>query len=211
MSDLNLAQTKKKLRSEIRARRNELSASYREQASLKVIQQFRELSLSKNTGMITGFFSQDGELDIEPLMNSLAKDGCKLAIPVIDFSNNVMQFQLIDSNSQFDFNRFGIKEPVWNRALQLEPNSIDIVLYPLVAFDRGCRRLGMGGGYYDKYFSHLNPMTDDRLRTTKTKNHHAPLLIGCAYDCQRVEYIPIEPWDIELDYVVTESSIYSRN
>jgi len=81
-------------------------------------------------------------------------------------------------------NRFGIDEPVVPELL-----TPDVVLTPLVAFDGRGHRLGMGGGYYDRYFAR-----------TPTKRR-----IGIAHECQRAEELPTSPSDIALSDVVTEN------
>ena len=71
------------------------------------------------------------------------------------------------------------------------------VLLPLLGFDHQGFRLGQGGGYYDRALASL------RFRR--------PLLVGLAYDCQRVEVVPREAWDQPLDAVVTPTRIYRFN
>jgi 5-formyltetrahydrofolate cyclo-ligase len=205
---------KKKLRLEVRAKRRLLSTRYRDAASLKVIECFKQISLNSPPKIATGFFHQDGELNIEPLMDYLGQQECQIAVPVIDFSTDQMQFQLLNEQSTFELNQFGIKEPVWDPSFQIKPDCIDLVLYPLVAFDAKRHRLGMGGGYYDKYFSYLHAKASDGNADIVDNNkamrcaESLPILIGCAFECQQVEAVPIEPWDIGLDYVITESRVY---
>jgi 5-formyltetrahydrofolate cyclo-ligase len=71
---------------------------------------------------------------------------------------------------------------------------------PLVGFDANCNRLGMGGGFYDRTLAYL------RLRRCWRR----PLLIGIAHECQRVERLETNTWDVPLDLVVTEERIYRR-
>ena len=97
-------------------------------------------------------------------------------------------------------NRFGIPEPSRrNRRLRLAW-TLDLLLVPLVGFDTECHRLGMGGGYYDRTLSYLSHR--DHWRR--------PRLIGLAHECQRVAALPVRPWDIPLDFVVTERQVYRR-
>jgi 5-formyltetrahydrofolate cyclo-ligase len=97
-------------------------------------------------------------------------------------------------------NRFGIPEPA-RRGRQLCPaRTLNLVLLPLVGFDAGCNRIGMGKGYYDRSFAFL-----------RARQHwQRPLLIGLAHECQRIETIAPRPWDVPLDAVVTERRIYWR-
>jgi 5-formyltetrahydrofolate cyclo-ligase len=79
------------------------------------------------------------------------------------------------------------------------PWSLDLVFVPLVAFDKEGHRLGMGGGYYDRTFAF------------KTKHSHlkGPKLIGLAHDFQLQSQLPVMPWDIPLNAVITEAAIYN--
>ena len=99
-------------------------------------------------------------------------------------------------DSRMCLNRFGIEEvdALPNHAIKV--SEIDLVLLPLVAFDKTGNRLGMGGGFYDATFAHL--------KSKKTK----PLFIGLAYQSQLVEDLPSDPWDLPLDGVCTEESFY---
>ncbi len=95
-------------------------------------------------------------------------------------------------------NRFGIQEPQ-RRGRQLCPaHGLDLVLLPLVGFDTHCNRIGMGGGFYDRSFAFL----------LRRRYWRRPLLIGLAHECQRVDAIERQPWDVPLDAVVTERGIY---
>ena len=86
-------------------------------------------------------------------------------------------------------NRFNILEPELDVRHVLPLGSLDVVLTPLVAFDSAGQRLGMGGGFYD--------------RTLQNWQHRGPYPIGLAHDCQQVEQVPVEHWDIPLPEIVT--------
>jgi 5-formyltetrahydrofolate cyclo-ligase len=97
-------------------------------------------------------------------------------------------------------NRFNIPEPTLrNRRLRLAW-TLDLLLVPLVGFDAGGNRLGMGGGFYDRTLSYLSHRTYWRR----------PRLIGIAHECQRVAELRLRPWDVPLDMVVTERQVYRR-
>lgn len=95
-------------------------------------------------------------------------------------------------------NRFGIQEPLPTPANQnLPPIALDIILLPLVAFDRQLYRIGMGGGYYDRVLLRYQMME------TQT--------IGLAYDCQEVSSLPRNSWERPLSMVVTPSRGWSKS
>jgi 5-formyltetrahydrofolate cyclo-ligase len=90
----------------------------------------------------------------------------------------------------------GILEPKKNGILEPLKNSSTIVpsiiLVPMIAFDEKCYRIGYGGGYYDKFFSSFDG-----------------LKIGLALEMQKISHVPVEPFDIKLDYIITENNIYN--
>ena len=92
-------------------------------------------------------------------------------------------------------NYFGIPEPDISPRKRCPPRALDVVLMPLVAFDESGNRLGMGGGFYDQTFSYKS----------RAANVSKPLLIGVAYEFQRVDLLPTNWWDIGLDGIVTEN------
>ena len=94
-------------------------------------------------------------------------------------------------------NRFGILEPSYPHMRVMPLRSLDIVLVPLVAFDRFCHRLGMGAGFYDVTFAFKH-------------KEKGPKLIGLAYDFQKVFSVPRSKLDLKLDGVVSEKGFYSQ-
>ena len=74
-----------------------------------------------------------------------------------------------------------------------EPKQLDVVIVPLLAFDRQGNRIGMGGGYYDRFL----------------KKYPAALKIGLAFELQKIENIPVEPHDVPLDAIITEDGTYT--
>jgi len=97
-------------------------------------------------------------------------------------------------------NRFGIPEPPLKHRHIRMPWGLELILLPLVAFDSDCNRLGMGGGFYDRTLAYL------RHRCCWRR----PRLIGVAHECQRVEGLPVNEWDVALDAVITERRVYRR-
>ncbi len=96
-------------------------------------------------------------------------------------------------------NTFNIPEPNALRRRQIDPARLDMMLLPLVGFDRRGNRLGMGGGYYDRALAFKQ-----RRNAANT-----PLLIGLAHHLQEVERLPIQHWDIPLDWVATDREIFA--
>jgi 5-formyltetrahydrofolate cyclo-ligase len=87
---------------------------------------------------------------------------------------------------------YGISEPDPDRGTAAEPEDIDLVIAPCTSFDSACRRLGMGGGYYDRFLP----------RCTKAS------VIAVAFEAQRSAAVPAAPWDRSVDAVITEDAVY---
>lgn len=144
-------------------------------------------------GTLAGYFGIRGEIDITPLLTQQAAVGTRIAMPVLDRHRpGRMHFRTWRPGHPLCRNAFGILEPcpgekrIWRR-------EIGVVLVPLVAFDDRGHRLGMGGGYYDRYFAQR-----------RLGGHQRPHLIGVAHAFQQVPALASQPWDVRLDGVVTE-------
>ena len=139
-------------------------------------------------------------MDLQPWIDLALLDGVALYAPVIAPTQGQMAFYPLTSTTTLNANRFNLKEPEIENGVQAVDSSLlDVALVPLLAFDDHGSRLGMGGGYYDRYFAN-----DAGLHAGN--NHKRPLIIGIAYDVQRaIGPLVTEPWDIRLNAVVTES------
>ena len=147
------------------------------------------------------YWPADGEIDPRPLLNLAQARSRRWHLPVLcPHPHPRLWFLTYRPGEPMRPNRFGIPEPARrNRRLRLAW-TLDLLLVPLVGFDAECHRLGMGGGYYDRTLSYLSHR--DHWRR--------PRLIGLAHECQRVAALPVRPWDIPLDFVVTEHQVYRR-
>jgi 5-formyltetrahydrofolate cyclo-ligase len=93
-------------------------------------------------------------------------------------------------------NKFSIREPKPDVTAIALPVQLDVIFMPLVAFDAQGQRLGMGGGFYD------------RTLATLPQDSQKPLLVGLAHQCQQVETVPTEPWDVPLPLVLTPQQLW---
>jgi len=147
------------------------------------------------------YWPADGEIDPRPLLGLAQASRKRWHLPVLcPHPHPRLWFLTYRPDEPLRPNRFGIPEPALrNRRLRLAW-TLDILLVPLVGFDAGCHRLGMGGGYYDRTLSYLS----------HRQYWRRPRLIGVAHECQRVAELPMRPWDIPLDLVMTERRVYRR-
>lgn len=142
---------------------------------------------------IAAYHALPGEPDLTPALQRLALPGRRFYLPRIeDPQRGLMAF--VRAGGPLSPGMHGIREPARMRP-RIDPRHLDAVLVPLVGVDRRGVRLGMGGGYYDRAFAFLH------RRGARTRR---PLLIGIAFECQRVEYLPSAAHDVHLDAVVTE-------
>jgi 5-formyltetrahydrofolate cyclo-ligase len=102
-----------------------------------------------------------------------------------------LEFVLYRLGDKMRLNRYNILEPVDAQGISTE--ELDLVILPLVGFDERGNRLGMGGGYYDATFSFL-----------LNRNRSKPFMLGLGYEDQRVDELPTDSWDIQLNGILTE-------
>ena len=135
-------------------------------------------------GIVAGYYPYNYEIDSIEILEKLEKKKFQIYLPKINKSFQMDFFQW-SKNDPLKINKYGIPEPVSNKILY--PN---ILLVPLVAFDKYFNRIGYGGGFYDRYIK-------------KIKNIKKTITIGLGYSFQKVKKIPIEKYDIKLDYILT--------
>lgn len=190
--------SRQQLRSHIRSLRRSLSAEQQHQASLDLVEQLLPRPEVQQAQHIALYLSNDGELDTTPLIHALWQQGKSLYLPLLHpVMPGYLVFQLYSRATLLKPNQFGIGEPELNCSLLCPVSQLDLIFTPLVAFDSEGQRLGMGGGFYDRTLSQLH------VEATK------PRLIGLAHDCQQVESVPVEAWDIPLPAICTPSCFCS--
>lgn len=183
------------LRREMRNRRKALSAQQRLQGQVRMLCELSRHPWYLLARRLAGFISNDGEPDIRTILTRAQRSGKKLYLPRI---GDHQQIDFVRCRSLFALtvNRYGIAEPPYRPGECVHPKDLDLVLVPLVAFDRTGNRVGMGKGYYDRCFAYR--------RRRKTGG---PRLLGVAWACQATTRIFAHPWDISLDGVLTETGL----
>ena len=139
--------------------------------------------------IIGGYYPYNYELDITNILKKLEKKNFIISLPKIK-KNNQMNFYEWSSNEPLSINSYGIPEPISEK--KVYP---DILLVPLVAFDNKLNRLGYGGGFYDRYLS--------RIKSIKKI-----ITIGMSFSFQKIKKLPINKYDMKLDYVITEKNFF---
>jgi len=171
------------------ARRDALPADARKAAAEAIAGRKFPLSIAPGA-IVSGFMPLKSEINPLPLLHRLAENGARLALPVVAGRGKPLIMREWAWGEPLAAGVWGIREPK-PEAAEVEP---DILLVPLLAFDRAGHRIGYGAGYYD--------MTINGLRARK-----AVSAIGIAFAAQEVEKISATPRDARLDLVLTEREV----
>ncbi len=173
--------------------RNKFIKKRRAKNTKKIKFRFSELfrfikhKFNKRKIIIGGYYPSDFEVNIMSFLKEASDKDYKLTLPVIE-KKNLMNFKLWKFHEVLKVNKYGIPEPNLFKKKMVP----DLILVPLVAFDKNCNRLGYGAGFYDRYLKKI-------LRIKKNFS-----CIGVAYDFQRYNKIPINKFDHKLDNIFTE-------
>ena len=135
---------------------------------------------------VSGYVPIGSEADPEALLTHAAAMGCATALPYVDRHPAVpMRFLGWAPGDPLVEGPFGLSQPSIEDSTEVEP---DLILVPLIGFDRRLHRLGQGAGHYDRAFARF----PDARR------------VGVAWSAQEIELVPDDPWDVPLDAVLTE-------
>ena len=183
------ADTKSALREAALARREALPAAARQSAAEIIATRAFPVDIRADA-IVSGFMPLKSEINPLPLMKRLAGAGVCLALPVVAGRGKPLIMRAYAFGDELASGQWGIREPK-PEAPEVLPN---ILLVPLLAFDRRGHRLGYGAGYYD--------MTINALRAKQ-----AVVAVGIAYAAQEIAEVPITPRDARLDLVLTEREV----
>ena len=173
------------LRQQIRKTRANLTALQQQQAENSITQQALAFIEERNAQHIALYVSFDGEISTDKLIKTLWAQDKHVYLPVLHpFNPNHLLFLRYLPDTPMLKNKFGIWEPKLNVQNVLPLDELDILFTPLVAFDKEGNRLGMGGGFYD--------------RTLQNWQNSSFITVGLAHQCQQVEQLPTEAWDVPL-------------
>lgn len=194
-----------RLRREMRRNRRTLSLSSQRNAALAARRLLAKEMTFLRARRIAAYMAMAGEMDPAPIMESGLAMKKKCYLPVmprglLPRTRSSLVFQRYDPESDtLAVNRFGVLEPAFNPHALISTRMLDLVLMPLVAFDRQGNRLGMGGGYYDKTFAGIR------------EQWRRPVLLGIAYAMQEVDELDANSWDVRLDGILTEKEVIWSN
>ena len=182
------------LRDQLRARRRAIPAGERIAAAQRLAAQLLSLPWLPETGHVAGYWAMDGEIALHAFQLALPP-GLSYCLPVLA-SEDGLRFAPWRPGDPLVANRFGIPEPEVDPASLLDPGQMALVVAPLVAFDRQGRRLGMGGGWYDRSFAF------------RKRQPPPPWLVGAAFAAQHMDELDAQPWDVRLDAICSETGTH---
>ncbi len=175
---------KSRLRKSFLQQRRSLSNEEWQQKSLNISKQLENLSLFQEAKTILAYFSFRQEPDLSYLYNSQQQWGFPRCV------GKSLVWHLWQSGDKLQIGVYGIQEPALNLPI-IEPQTVDLILVPTVACDRQGYRLGYGGGFYDRL------LTSSQWLNIPT--------VGIVFDFAYISKLPVDKWDIKLNYICTET------
>lgn len=173
------------IRSQLLKQRKNLSPNQIKALSARTVQHIKQSELYLKSKHVALYLPFNGEVDLTALLSIKDKQHYLPSIQGVK-----MQFQPYQTAMPLNKHHYGISQPTFIESLQ--PAKIDLCLMPLVGFDLEGNRLGMGGGYYDRYFEH-----------NKTNNNPTQLA-GIGYQFQQQNRLPAHSWDVKINHLFTE-------
>lgn len=184
--------TKPQLRSQLRNFRRALTAFDQHRAQLALCRQFLSLPGLTRTRRVALYVASDGEIDPAQLTHHLLDLGIEVYLPWLKSKHAELAFSRYQQGDKLMLNCFGIAQPL-PKAHRVAAEEIDILGLPLVGFTPNGNRLGMGGGFYDRALAKLRG--------------RGPVLVGLAHHGQQCSQLPVDPWDVPVDWLATDRQL----
>jgi 5-formyltetrahydrofolate cyclo-ligase len=154
----------------------------------------RLLDLVNGFETVMVYASKAPEVETEEIIQDLNRRGVRVVVPIIERETCSLRLSYLPDPSLLVPSTFNVPEPLGNE-LPARPEDVQVIVIPMLAFDREGNRLGYGAGYYDRFLC----------------QHPRPIKIGIAFSCQQVESIPADKNDVKMDYIVTEMGVIRCN
>lgn len=184
---------KSTIRRELLARRDSLGLEYRREKSALIAARLKEQPEYLAAGAVLFYVSFRSEVATRGMIESALKDAKRVFVPKVDRKAHRLKiYEIKDPARDLESGYMGIYEPVEGFCREVDPAGADLVVLPGVGYDETGRRLGYGGGYYDRLLETLKPGTS---------------LIGLAFEAQVVEEIPSEEHDRKVSKIITETRV----
>lgn len=174
-----------------------MSDASRVSASNSICEHLLASTLYQSSHRIGAYLAFADEANLATLIAAAHRHEKEIFVPRVEGRSSNMHFVRYRPDTILVRNHFGIEEPGTHEKEKAAPESLELVLMPLLAFDDFGNRLGMGAGYYDRLLAGIR----------QSREMSQPILCGVAYACQRVDPIEAAAWDVPLDFVATEDGI----
>jgi 5-formyltetrahydrofolate cyclo-ligase len=185
------AARKAALRKHVLACRDALTPEYRASASRAILIRVCGIPAYEQATTVLGYFGFGTEIDTRPFLAHALSAGKILLLPRVDrAARSLRLYRVRDLDSDLVSGIWGIREPARDRCDETDPQTVDFVLMPGVAFTHKGERLGYGGGFYDRLIPQMT---------------RPPVKIAPAFGCQVVDSLPMTETDQRIDQVVSES------
>ena len=182
---------KKIIRDNILKKRKLLPEDIRAIYSTSITDKLLNSKYYKEANTIMCFISFSDEVDTHPFIKKAIKDGKNIVVPITFPENKELKPSLIKDFKELELGYYNILTPKKEYERFIDPKEIDLIIVPGVAFKENGYRIGYGGGYYDRFLL--------KIPNTPT--------IAIGFSLQIVKDIPIDSFDIPVDYIYTEESI----
>jgi len=186
------------LRSALKDKRTSLTKQLQAEKSKKIIETVENSKAYKHAKNIGTYHSVKGEANPADLIHKAQREKAEKVFYLPVLSSDKQQgllFGQLTPTTKFKNNRFAILEPIFEESDLVSGEQLDLVLIPLLGFDKNGNRLGMGGGFYDRCFAF------------KKDKKNKTILMGFAYDFQEIDELKPETWDVRLDLIATETQL----
>ena len=181
--------SKRKIRSEIEAKRRALDSQWLATASSIIVEHFQKLEAFPTAETIALYKAIGGEVDLDVLFSICWEAGKRTCIPIFNTETKIYEMAEVSAETQYSMGHYGIQEPLAPTLCSM--HHIDLIAVPGVAFDRAGNRLGRGGGYYDCLLDGFSGIS-----------------AAVAFGFQILPEIPVEPHDIPVNALVTETETF---
>ncbi|MGG0281747.1 5-formyltetrahydrofolate cyclo-ligase [Bacillus pacificus] len=189
-----MREEKLRLRKQIIEHMNSLSreryTNLSEQIAFSLYAQ-KEWAEAKTIGIT---LSMENEVNTYSIIEKAWEEGKKVVVPKCNKETRTMSFRQISNFDQLETVYMNLREPIPALTEEVNTDEIDLQIVPGVAYTERGERIGYGGGYYDRYLMHYKGKT-----------------LSLAYSFQMVDHIPIEPFDQNIEKIITEKGTMVKN
>ncbi|MEO0576397.1 MAG: 5-formyltetrahydrofolate cyclo-ligase [Pseudomonadota bacterium] len=179
-----------------RVAREQLTNAQRNYRSALLCQKLQQCRWYQEATCVAAYVATHDEANINALIRHALSVGKTVVVPYIE-THTLMRFVRVDDNTKWQIDRHGISQPIMTSRFgshDIAATRIDVVYAPLTAFDAQFNRVGMGGGYYDRYFG-------------MHRTRRASKRIGIGFNVQHTTCIATHEWDVGMNAIATERGI----